>query len=113
MSQEVLPQREKRLREKNIKCPNENSLGSASRRASTERRKTNINLFVCFCGLTFPQGRLHREKKTKRNKENVLYQNSLGSASRRASTERRKTKKTFFLCGLTFPQGRLHREKKD
>ena len=74
-----------------------NSLGSASRRASTERRKTKINLFVCLCGLTFPQGRLHREKKTKRKKENVLNQNSLGSASRRASTERRKMKKTFFV----------------
>ncbi len=68
LSQEVLPQREKRLREKN---PNENSLGSASRRASTEKRKTKLNLFVCLCKLTFPQGRLHREKKTKRKKEKM------------------------------------------
>jgi hypothetical protein len=49
-----------------------------------------------LCGLTFPQGRIRREKKTKRKKENVLNQNSLGSASRKASTEIRKTKKTFF-----------------
>ncbi len=68
LSQEVLPQREKRLREKN---PNENSLGSASRRASTEKRKTKINLFVCLFKLTFPQGRLHREKKTQRKKEKM------------------------------------------
>ncbi len=92
-------------------------IGSASMRASTERRRTKINLFVCLCGLTFPKGRLHREKKTKRKKENVLNQNLLGSASRRAATERRnlfcfyadwpsprvdyterrKTKKNFFV----------------
>jgi hypothetical protein len=66
-------------------------------RASTERRKTKINIFVCLCGLTFPQARLHREQKTKSNKENILNQHSLESASRRASTERRKTKKTFFV----------------
>jgi hypothetical protein len=52
-----------------------------------------------------------REKKTKRKKENVLNQNSLGSASRRASTE--KDKENLFLCGLTVPQSRLHKEKKD
>ncbi len=87
--------------EKKTKRKNENSLGSASRRASTERRKTKINIFVCLCGLTYPQARFHREKKTKRKKENVLNQNSLESASRRASTERRKTKKTFFVFMLT------------
>jgi hypothetical protein len=37
------------------------------------------------------------KKKTKRKKENVINQNSLGSASGRASTVRRKTKKTFFV----------------
>jgi hypothetical protein len=45
LSQEVLPQREKRLREKKHKMS-----------------QMKI-LFVCLCGLTFPQGRLHREKK--------------------------------------------------
>ncbi len=66
-----------------------------------------INLFVCLCGLTFPQGRLHREKKTKRKKENVLNQNLLGSASRRATTERRKTKKTFFVFMRNWPSPRV------
>ncbi len=56
---------------------------------------------MCLCGLTFPQGRLHWEKKTKRKKENVLNENSLGSASRRVSTERRKTKKTSFCFYAT------------
>ncbi len=91
-----------------------NSLGSASRRTSTERRKTNTNLFVCLCGLPFPQGRLHREKKTKRKKENVLDQIhqdlSQGELQQR---EERQRKPFLFLCGLTFPQCRLHREKKD
>ncbi len=62
---------------------------------------------MCLCGLTFPQGRLHREKKAKRNKENVLSHNSLGSASRRASTERRKTKKTFFCFYADWPSPRV------
>jgi hypothetical protein len=64
--------------------------------------------------IDLPSGEITQRKKTKRKKENVLNQNSFGSASRRASKERRKTKKTFFLflCGQTFFQGRLHREKK-
>ena len=37
-------------------------------------------------------------RKTKRNKKNVRNQNSLWYASRRTSTERRKTKKNLFLC---------------
>jgi hypothetical protein len=43
-----LTQREKRLREKNQNVPNQNSIGSASRRESTERRKTKKNLFCVF-----------------------------------------------------------------
>jgi hypothetical protein len=35
----------KRLREKKENVPNQNSLGSASRRAATEGRKTKENLF--------------------------------------------------------------------
>jgi hypothetical protein len=48
-----LTQREKRLREQNIKCPNQNSIGFSPRRESTERRKTKKNLFVILCSLTF------------------------------------------------------------
>jgi hypothetical protein len=56
-----------------------NSLGSASGRASTERRKTN------------------------RKKENVPNQTSIGSASKRTLTERRNNKIFFaLLCGLPF-----------
>jgi hypothetical protein len=41
-----------------------------------------------------------REERLRENKENNPIQNSLGSTSRRASTERRKTKKNYscFLC---------------
>jgi hypothetical protein len=42
-----------------------------------------------------------REKRLRETKENIPIQNSLGSISRRASTERRKTKKKlscFLLC---------------
>jgi hypothetical protein len=49
-----LTQREKRLREKKTKIvPNQNSIGSASRRESTERRKTKKKSVLCFyadCG---------------------------------------------------------------
>jgi hypothetical protein len=49
-----LTQREKRLREKKTKnVPNQNSIGSASRRESTERRKTNKNLFCVFMQTDF------------------------------------------------------------
>jgi hypothetical protein len=41
-------QKEERLRENMYNVPNQNSLGSASRRASTERRKTKKNLFSVF-----------------------------------------------------------------
>jgi hypothetical protein len=42
-------QREKRLREKKTQnVPNQNSIGSASRRESTERRMTKKNLFCVF-----------------------------------------------------------------
>ena len=59
-----LTQREKRLREKNTKCPNQNTIGSASRRESIERRKTKKNLFCVLCGLTFSCGYFtQREEK--------------------------------------------------
>jgi hypothetical protein len=63
----TLTQREKRLREKKTQnVPNQNSLGSASRRDSTERRKTKKNLFVFLCGLTFSCGYFtQREEKMK------------------------------------------------
>jgi len=41
-----LTQREKRVREKTQNVPNQNSIGSASRRTSTERRKTKKTFFV-------------------------------------------------------------------
>ena len=67
-----LTQREKRLREKKTKnVPNQNSIGSASRRVSTERRKTKKNLFCVFMRTDFLLvGILHREKKNKNNMEN-------------------------------------------
>jgi hypothetical protein len=43
-------------------------------------------------------GKLHRDKKTKRIKENALNKNSLGSASKRPSTKRRKTKKGLYCA---------------
>jgi hypothetical protein len=39
-------------------------------------------------------------RRTKRKKDNVFNQNSLGSVSRRTSTERRKTKKKNFKKAL-------------
>jgi hypothetical protein len=83
--------REERLWEKEEKCPNPNLLGSASKRASTERRKTQRNLFFVFW-VRRPSSRVdYTEKwKTKRKKENVPNPNSLGSASRKPSTEKRK-----------------------
>ena len=47
LPQRGLTQREKRLREKK-NVSNENSVGSASRRAFIEWRKTKINLFFYF-----------------------------------------------------------------
>ncbi len=66
--------------------------------------------------MTFPKGRFDKERKDKEKKmSNVPNQISLESASRKDSTERRKTTKIFcvFLCRMTFSNGRLHREKKD
>jgi hypothetical protein len=51
-----LTQREKRLREQNINVLNQNSIGSAARRASTERRKTKKNLFCDFMQSDLPPG---------------------------------------------------------
>jgi hypothetical protein len=56
---------------------------------------------VFLCGLTFPYGRLHRGKKDEENKGKCLNQNYLVSASGRTSTERRKTKKNFFVIFCT------------
>ena len=61
---------------------------------------------MCLCGLTFLQGRLHREKKTKRKKENVLNQNSLGSASMPQGENQQKEERLRKIwCGLTFSCG--------
>jgi hypothetical protein len=43
-----ITQREERLRENKENNPIQNSLGSTSRRASTERRKTKKNLYCFF-----------------------------------------------------------------
>jgi hypothetical protein len=84
---------------------NQNSLGSASRRISTEGRKTKKYLFSVFMWTDLSLGLITMREERRNKKENVLNQNSLGSASRRTSTERRKTKKNLLvnLCGLTFP----------
>jgi hypothetical protein len=75
---------------------------------------TKINLFVCLCGLTFPQGRLTREKRLREKRKmssiKIHYDLPQGELPQR---EERRRKPFLFLCGLTFHQGRLHREKKD
>jgi hypothetical protein len=49
-----------------------------------------------------PLSRIHtqREERLREKKENVFNQKSLGSASRRTSTERRKTKKNHFSAKI-------------
>ncbi len=56
-----------------------------------------------------PSGQIgHREKKTQRKKGKCPKSKSLGSASRRASTERRNTKKPFFVFLRTdLPPGQI------
>jgi hypothetical protein len=71
-----LTQREKRLREKKTKnVPNQNSIGSASRRESTERRKTKKNLFCVFMRTDFLLWVFYTERrKNKNNVENFQNQ---------------------------------------
>jgi hypothetical protein len=45
-----------------------------------------------------PHHTTQREERLREKKENVFNQKSLGSASRRTSTERRKTKKNLFCA---------------
>jgi hypothetical protein len=69
-----LTQREKRQREKKMQnVPNQNSIGSASRRESTERRKTKKNLFSVFMWTDFLLWVIYKERrKNKNNMENFL-----------------------------------------
>ncbi len=62
----TLTQREKRLREKKTQnVPNQNSIGSASRRDSTERRKTKKNLFCVFMRTDFLLWVFYTERRKK------------------------------------------------
>jgi hypothetical protein len=69
-------QREKRLREKKLQnVPNQNSIGSASRRESTERRKTKKNLFCVFMRTDFLLWVFYTERrKNKKDMENFQDQ---------------------------------------
>ncbi len=71
-----LTQREKRLREKNMQnVPNQNSIVFASRRESTERRKTKKNLFCVFMRADFLLWVFYTERrKIKNNMENFRNQ---------------------------------------
>jgi hypothetical protein len=63
-----LTQREKRLREKKTQnVPNQNSIGFASRRESTERRKTKKNLFCVFMGTDFFLWVFNTERRKNKN----------------------------------------------
>jgi hypothetical protein len=52
----------KRLREKR-KCPKSKFIRICLKEIFHREKKDEENLFLFLCGLTFPQGRLHREKK--------------------------------------------------
>ncbi len=90
-----ITQREERIWDKNVKCPKSKFIRICSSRTSTERRKTKKKLFCLRLYSDPPSGRVdytQREKRLgKMNIENIPHLNSLGSASRRTSTGRRKT----------------------
>ncbi len=75
------------------------------RKLSQREERLRKNCFCVFKRTDLNLGYItHREERLREKRK--MSQNSLESASRRAFTERRKTKKkTFsvFSCGLTFP----------
>jgi len=78
---------------KTKKIPNLNSLGSASRRASTERRKTKKKPFLrSNADWLFPRVDYTERKKTKR--KNVKF---IRICRKETFNRERKNKKTFFL----------------
>jgi hypothetical protein len=58
-----LTQRKKTMRKKTKNVPNQNSIGSASRRESTERRKTKKDLFCVFMRTYFLLWVIYTERR--------------------------------------------------
>ena len=84
----------KKIKQSEIKFHQRLPQGKLPRR----KERPNKTFFVFLCRMTFSKGRLNREKKEYEKKIlNVPNQTSLESTSRKASTERRRTKKNF-LC---------------